>query len=93
MNNIVYFITVTIEALLVFRAVFKLFGASATTVIVEWLYKVTEPLIQPFQSIFHVSYVGKYLIEWSTIVALVVVGVVSFLLTELINLLTVRLRK
>lgn len=93
MNNIVYFITVTIEALLVFRAVFKLFGASATTVIVEWLYKITEPLTQPFQSIFHITHIGNYLIEWSTIVALIVVGIVSFLLTELINMLTVRIRK
>ena len=93
MNSLVYIITVAVESILLFRAVFKLFGASATTVIVEWLYKVTEPLIQPFQSIFHVSYIGKYLIEWSTIVALIVVGVISFLLTELINLLTVRLRK
>jgi uncharacterized protein YggT (Ycf19 family) len=93
MSNLVYIITVAIESLLVFRAVFKLFGASATTVIVEWLYKLTDKLVQPFQSIFHVTHVGNYFIEWSTIVALCAIGIVSFLLTEFFNMLTVRFRK
>lgn len=93
MNTLVYIVTVAAESLLVFRLIFTFFSAAATTKVVEWLYKVTDPVVQPFQSIFHVTHVGNYLIDWSTVIALIVIGIISFLLTELINMLTVRIRK
>ena len=93
MNTLVYIATVTAESLLVFRLIFTFFSAAATTKVVEWLYKVTDPVVQPFQSIFHVTHVGSYIIDWSTVIALLVIGIISFLLTELINMLTVRIRK
>ena len=93
MNTLVYILTVAAESLLVFRLIFTFFGAAATTSVVEWLYKVTDPAVQPFQSIFHVTHVGNYLIDWSTVIALIAIGIISFLLTELINMLTVRARR
>lgn len=92
MNNLVYVLTVLIESLLVFRIVFKLFGASVTIQIVQFLYQVTDKLVQPFQSIFHNAYAGTYLIEWSTIVALFAYGIAGFLLTEMVHALTIRTR-
>lgn len=92
MSNLVYILTVVVESLLVFRAVFKLFGASLTTSIVQLLYQVTDPLVRPFLAIFHVAHAGSYLIDWPTIVALFAYGVLGFILTELVHTLTVRTR-
>jgi len=41
-----------IEVLLLFRFVLKLLGANAEQPLVDGLYRLTEPLVRPFQGIF-----------------------------------------
>jgi len=41
-----------IEVLLLFRFVLKLLGANAQQPLVDGLYRLTEPLVRPFQGIF-----------------------------------------
>ncbi len=92
MIQLIYVISVTVESLLAFRAVFKLFGASDTQGIVALLYRITDPLVGPFLAIFRTGHIGGYLIEWSAIVALFAYGLAGFLLTELVRTLTIRRR-
>jgi uncharacterized protein YggT (Ycf19 family) len=58
-NNAVWIVTrvvtlvfTVIEVLLILRFVLKLLGANAQQPLVDGLYRITEPLVRPFQGIF-----------------------------------------
>jgi uncharacterized protein YggT (Ycf19 family) len=50
--RVVTLLFTVIEVLLLFRFVLKLLGANAQQPLVDGLYRVTEPLVRPFQGIF-----------------------------------------
>jgi uncharacterized protein YggT (Ycf19 family) len=51
-TRIVTLLFTVIEVLLLIRFVLKLLGANAQQPLVDGLYRVTEPLVRPFQGIF-----------------------------------------
>ena len=51
-TRIVTLLFTVIEVLLLLRFILKLFGANANQALVSGLYRVTEPLVRPFQGIF-----------------------------------------
>ena len=51
-TRIVTLLFTVLEVLLLLRFVLKLFGANANQPIVSGLYRITEPLVRPFQGIF-----------------------------------------
>jgi uncharacterized protein YggT (Ycf19 family) len=50
--RVVTLLFTVIEVLLLFRFALKLLGANAQQPLVDGLYRVTEPLVRPFQGIF-----------------------------------------
>lgn len=73
-----------LEILLVLRFILRLLGANATD-LVGWIYNTTAPYIQPFTGIFALPEPTGVVIEFATLVALVVYGVISGVLTYMIN--------
>ena len=51
-TRIVTLLFTVLEVLLLLRFVLKLFGANANQALVSGLYRITEPLVRPFQGIF-----------------------------------------
>jgi uncharacterized protein YggT (Ycf19 family) len=51
-TRIVTLLFTVIEVLLLLRFILKLFGANANQALVSGLYRITEPLVRPFQGIF-----------------------------------------
>jgi len=51
-TRIVTLLFTVLEVLLLFRFVLKLLGANANQPLVSGLYRITEPLVRPFQGIF-----------------------------------------
>ena len=51
-TRIVALLFTVLEVLLLLRFILKLFGANANQPLVSGLYRVTEPLVRPFQGIF-----------------------------------------
>ena len=51
-TRIVMLLFTVLEVLLVLRVILKLFGANAQQPLVSGLYRITEPLVRPFQGIF-----------------------------------------
>ena len=51
-TRIVTLLFTVLEVLLLLRFILKLFGANANQALVSGLYRVTEPLVRPFQGIF-----------------------------------------
>ncbi len=79
-RNIIYYILGIIEILLGFRLVFKLLGASTKSSFVTFLYSSSQALISPFTGIFSAftgDGAGPFVLEPSTIIAMIVYAVVA----------------
>src|SRR5712691_13023193 len=51
-TRVIVLLFTVLEVLLLLRFVLKLFGANANQPLVSGLYRITEPLVRPFQGIF-----------------------------------------
>jgi uncharacterized protein YggT (Ycf19 family) len=74
-----------LEALLVTRLLLKLLGANERTAFVEFIYNLTQPLVQPFVGIFEQVALGSGVLEWASLVALIVYGIVGAIIIQLVS--------
>lgn len=75
-----------IEVLLGLRFIFRLFGANPASPFVRWLYETSQPLLRPFDNIFPVPVIdGGFVIEFSTLVAIIIYMLIGYLLLEIIK--------
>ena len=85
--NLVNLFTTIVEGFLALRFLLKLFGASATAPFVNWVYNMSDVLLQPFRGIFPSTIVqNRYVLEFSTIFAMVVYAIIALVLIWVINL-------
>lgn len=87
-HQLVWFILGIIETLLVFRFVFKMIGANTYSGFTDFVYTVSYPFAAPFLGILPANGNGAMLIEWSTLIGMVVYLVIAYGLIEVIHLLT-----
>ncbi len=73
-----------IETLLGLRFFFKLFGADVSNSLIRTLYALTDPIVAPFAGIFRNLASEGLLIEWSTVIAMIVYGFIALLFARLI---------
>lgn len=85
MATIIYLLFGLIEFALIFRFIFLLFGANATTPFVDWIYNVTDPLVLPFAGIFGdpdvtegIATAGTF--DIAALIAMVVYGLIGTIL-------------
>jgi uncharacterized protein YggT (Ycf19 family) len=88
LNLLINFILNLIEGLLMLRIILKLFGASTRAPFVTWVYETTQPLLGPFLGMFPSPLLtGGFIIEFSSLFALIVYAFVGYLAVELVNTL------
>lgn len=75
---------------LLFRLVFKLFGANPENVFVDNLYSITEPYVGIFQGIFSEVEWQSGVFEPATVIGMVVLFIVSWLIQSLFSRRTIR---
>lgn len=85
-NQIIWYILILIEVLLVFRTVLKALGANQSAGFTSLIYSITTPLTIPFSGILGTSITGNSMIEWSTLIAGVVYLVVAWGIVYLLDL-------
>lgn len=86
-SQIIWYILVFIEVLLIFRITLKALGANQFVGFTSLIYAITTPLVIPFQGILGESISGNSLIEWSTVVAGLVYLCVAWGLIYLLELI------
>jgi len=91
-GRVVYYIFGILEALLAFRLVFKLAGASQGSIFVRFIYGITRIFILPFEGIFRRGVAQGVettsILEPSTIVALIVYLLLAWGIVKLIRVLS-----
>lgn len=85
--QVIYYLLGLVEVLLAARILFKLFGANAASPFISMLYGVSDIFALPFAGIFGVTATQTSVLEWSTIVAMVVYAVVAYGAVELFQLI------
>jgi hypothetical protein len=73
-----------IETMLVFRFGFLLAGANAANGFVDFIYDVTDPMVDPFDNIVAAETFDGGVFEPASVIAIVVYAAVAFLLTLLL---------
>lgn len=86
--SLISVITGVIETLLVLRFIFRVAGANPSSGFVDFMYAISGPLVAPFAGIFGTPPVARGAVvasvfEWSTIVALIIYGVIGAFLIRL----------
>lgn len=85
-KRVVYYIGGVIVALLVVRLILQLLGANEGNGFVDLIYALTTPLILPFYGIFGEPTYGQAQLETSTLVAIVVYGLITVGIAKLFTI-------
>ena len=81
-----------IEFLLLLRFIFKFFVANMGTPFVAWIYSTTASLVSPFAKIVPDLKLGQFVIDFSTLVALIVYVFVGYLILQAFSYVSPRYR-
>jgi YggT family protein len=90
LKSIVNFMLAVVGVLLGLRFILKLFGANAGNGFVNWIYENSAEILGPFRNVFPAANLDGFVIEFSTIFALIVYGLIGMLAFYLIDVLTPR---
>jgi hypothetical protein len=86
-KQIIYFIFGAIEALLAIRFVLLALGANQASGFVRLIYSLSRPFVLPFLGIFGEPALGASVLEWASLVGIVVYALVAYGLARLIELI------
>lgn len=84
LRGLVNFAGLIIELLLVFRFVFRFFVVNPNTPFVAWIHRLTAPLVAPFARILPDLKYSGFVVDFSTLTALVVYAVAAYLILLLL---------
>lgn len=84
--QIIWYILVVIEVLLIFRVTLKALAANPLSGFVNLIYTITDPLTLPFQGILRTSVTSGSVFEWSTIIAGIVYALIAVGLVHLLQM-------
>ena len=76
-----------VGALLGIRFILKLFGANPSNGFVNWVYQASGEILGPFRGVFPEQNLDGFVIEFSTIFAMMMYAILGMLLFYVIDLL------
>jgi hypothetical protein len=69
-----------------FRLILKLLAANPTAGFSSLIYNISYPFIAPFQTVFSVSQVAGSIFEWTTLLAMLVYGLIAWGIVKLFSM-------
>ena len=82
-TQIVWYILGLLESLLAFRFVLKLLAANPNAGFSEFIYSITYPFVAPFLSVFKIARVEGSVLEWTTLLAMLVYWLIAWAIIKL----------
>ena len=82
--NLIWVFTSAVEALLGFRLLLKLISANPNSQFAAWIYQASSIFKAPFSGLVADIQVGTGVLEISTLIAMLVYTVITWLLIELV---------
>lgn len=85
-TQVVWYVLGVLEALLAFRFFLKLLGANPGAGFTNFIYTVTYPFAAPFLSVFGITQVSGSVVEWTTLLAMLVYWLIAFGITKALRM-------
>lgn len=85
--QVIWYILGIVEVILTSRILLKLLGANIQSGFTSFIYAISNPLALPFEGILGVSGISNSIIEWSTLIAMIVYAIVAYGIVELLQLI------
>ncbi len=82
-TQVVWYILGILEVLLAFRFVLKLLAANPSAGFTSFIYGVTYPFAAPFLNVFRITRVEGNILEWTTLLAMLVYWVLALAIIKL----------
>ena len=76
-----------IEAMLGLRLILQLLGANPASQFIAWVYGITDSIIGPFAGAFPALMLGGFVIEFTTIFAMIGYAIIGWLIIRLLSFL------
>ena len=70
--QVVWYLLSLLEAILILRFLLRLFGANPAASFTSLVYQISRPFVLPFQSVFRITSVEGAVVEWTTLLAMLV---------------------
>lgn len=77
-TQVVWYVLALLEILLAFRFILKAAAANASSGFANFVYTITMPFTQPFAAVFGRTQVAGSVIEWTTLLAMLVYLIVAW---------------
>jgi hypothetical protein len=89
LSKVIYGVAALVQLILGLRFILKLFGANAENGFVAWVYETSGAVLDPFRGIFPTTvFESTFVIEFSTIFAMIIYAIIAVLLVYLVELVT-----
>lgn len=89
--RLINLVTDIVVGLLALRIILRLLGASATAPFVAWIYDTTSSILAPFSGMFPSPTIEpKYIIEFSTIFAMIIYSFIGYVLADIVSVLSLK---
>ena len=85
--QIIWYILGVIEVILAFRVLLKLLGASTVSGFTTFIYAISSPFALPFAGILKVTGSSGMVLEWSTLIAMIVYAIIAYGIVALFQLI------
>lgn len=85
-QRVIWFIVGVIDVLIAIRFILLLLGANQSAGFVDFIYGITGIFVAPFVGIFGEPVFGRFLFEWSSILAIVVYSLIAWGIVKLVTL-------
>lgn len=85
-QRVIWFIVGVINVLLITRFILLLLGANRDAGFVDFIYWVTSPLVAPFVGIFGEPTYGRFMFDWSSLIAIAVYTLLAWGIVKLMTL-------
>ena len=85
-TQIVWYILGFFEVLLAFRFILKLLAANPTAGFSNFIYDISHPFAAPFLNVFRVTRVEGSILEWTTLLAMLVYWLIAWAIIKLITM-------
>lgn len=86
-QRIIYYIFGVVEAFIAIRFLLRVLAANPTSVFTQWVYNISWVFVFPFNGVVPDTVAGASVIEWFSLIALLIYALVSIALAALIALL------
>lgn len=84
--RVVWFLLWVINGLLAIRFLLRLLSANPAAGFTNFIYTVTAPLVRPFVGVIRSTTAGTGVIEWSTLLAMIIYWLVAWAIVRLVTI-------